>query len=81
MRAHQIGVLQFIDLEKAVSLFLDELKLPMSELSLDYVAAGHWEFRPLLTHPRVKALIVQQGKWTPYLADRVPDYAAFKAKK
>jgi TolB-like protein len=69
-----------IEPDEAAAAFLRELARPMSFVSLDESAASHWLYRPFLTHPRIKPLIVahEKGKWLPYLADRVPEYAEFE---
>ena len=41
------------------------------------IALNHVTARHLLTHPAMQAFYVEQGKWIPYLAKRVPEYAQY----
>ena len=66
---------------EAAAKFLHELDEPMSYLSLDEISSNHWVYRPLLLDARVRAQLVNQGKWLSYLAERVPEYAEFNATK
>ncbi len=41
------------------------------------IALNHVIARHLLIHPDMQAYFVEQGKWIPYLAKRVPEYAQY----
>ena len=43
----------------------------------DVIAISHIAARHLVTHPDMQAYFVEQGKWVPYLAARVPEYAKY----
>ena len=54
------------------------LQAEMSYSRLDRIAANHWLYRPILVQPRIKELIIEDGKWLDYLSERVPEYAELK---
>ena len=54
------------------------LQAEMSYSRLDRIAANHWLYRPILVQPRIKELIIEDGKWLDYLSERVPEYVELK---
>ncbi|MDA0345984.1 MAG: hypothetical protein O3C43_05725 [Verrucomicrobia bacterium] len=66
------------DSDKASKLLFEYLENNPSLKLIDYVAADFLIFYPLLQEPAVKDALFQDGKWTHYLAERIPEYAELK---
>ncbi len=79
MRVGVIDATAWIDPDEAASLVLEELQVEMSLARLYHIAAFHWLYRPILLQPRIKELIIEDGKWLDYLSGRVPEYAGLKS--
>lgn len=70
--------LAHLDPDLAVELLLaDKVKDP-DWPGTDVIAVNHVSARHLLTHPDMQTFYVEEGKWVPYLAERVPEYARYK---
>ena len=74
-----IAAVSFLDADRAVEMAFAQLLLHPSWDGFDQLAAFHSRARPLLDHPRVQEYYVKESKWIPYLAERVPEYAKYKA--
>ena len=67
----------YLDPNRAVELLLDEKARRPDWPATDFLAANHVTGHMLLTHPAMQAFYVEDGKWIPYLAKRVPEYAQY----
>lgn len=67
----------YLDPDLAVELLLAERARRPNWPGTDFVALGHVIARTLITHPDMQAFYVEEGKWIPYLAKRVPEYAQY----
>lgn len=70
--------LAFADADVAAERLLTRIATHADWHGIDAIAMSHIVTRQLLTHPDVQAYIAEQGKWVPYLAKRVPEYAQYK---
>ena len=73
----------WIDSDHAVELYLkfreeEEGSVP---LGLGLLAINEYLNTPLIRHPKIQALFVQDGKWIDYLAERFPEYVPHKSAK
>ena len=73
-----VQAMSHIDLERAVEFAFGELARNPKWRGFDTYAAYHAPHHAFLTHPRVMAYYVKEGKWLTYLAARVPGYAEHK---
>lgn len=73
---HYISIAH-LDLDLAVELLLAEKAKHPDWPGTDVIAMNHIAARHLVTHPDMQAYLVEQGKWVPYLAKRVPEYARY----
>jgi TolB-like protein len=67
----------YLDLDLAVELLLIQTAKHPDWRGTTDIAMRHLETRHLLIHPDMQAFYVEQGKWIPYLAKRVPEYAQY----
>lgn len=74
----RIGLMSVVDVERAVELAFAEQAKYSNWAGFDLLAAHHLGHHPFLSHPKVQAYYVNEGKWINYLAERVPEYAKYK---
>jgi TolB-like protein len=79
--------LAFVDIEKAVAEELKVLRMLEGKIFsnrahgyCDARAFFHLRGRRLLAHPDIQAFYVKQGKWIPFLSERIPEYAQYSAE-
>ncbi|MDA1069113.1 MAG: hypothetical protein O3C43_21720 [Verrucomicrobia bacterium] len=75
-----LQLMSWMDTETAVELLFDpqanhNLLKRKWELATDYLLNQR-----LLKHPRVVEMLVQDGDWIDYLAERIPEYAEYKSR-
>jgi TolB-like protein/tetratricopeptide (TPR) repeat protein len=70
--------LSFTDLDQAVQLILSEKQQYPRWRGTDVLAAFGVVFQPIVLHPDLAAFYRSEGKWTDYLAERIPEYAAIQ---
>ncbi|MEX0320898.1 MAG: hypothetical protein AB3N63_01985 [Puniceicoccaceae bacterium] len=73
-----IGLMKWIDLERAVDTALKRKEIDPEFGLFDFLAAYHINEHAILKHPRMIEYYVDEGKWLQYLAERVPEYAEYK---
>ena len=66
-----------VDPDRAVDRLLAQKAKHPDWMGTDVIAVNHVTARHLLTHPAMQAFYVEQGKWIPYLAKRVPEYEQY----
>ena len=64
-----------LDVDLAAKLLLTQTAEHPEWHGTDMIAISHIVTRDLITHPDIQAYFVEQRKWLPYLAKRVPAYA------
>ena len=69
-----------VDLDAAVDLLLGQKAAHPKWPGTDVVAAHVMNTKHLLVHPKMRAWYLAEGKWTDYLAGRVPEYGSRKAE-
>lgn len=67
----------FMDPDLAVERLLAEKARHPDWSGTDFIAMIHVTARHLITHPDMQAFYVEEGKWIPFLAKRVPEYARY----
>ena len=67
----------YLNLDLAVELLLKQTAKHPDWIGINQIVVRHLETRHLITHPDVQTYFVKQGKWIPYLAKRVPEYAQY----
>ena len=67
----------YLDLDLAVEMLLAQSRKHSDWRGANAIAMNHIAARHLLTHPDMQAYFVAQGKWIPYLAKRIPEYAQY----
>jgi hypothetical protein len=67
----------YVDPDQAVDLLLAQKEKHPDWLGTGAIALNHVAARHLLIHPDMQAYLVEHGKWIPYLAERVPEYAQY----
>ena len=84
LKWNAVSAWQWIDSDHAVELYLEMLKFKKlsggydPSISLGHSAVSPYFYTPLLKHPTVQSLYVQDGRWIDYLAERFPEYAVHK---
>ncbi len=73
-----IQSMQWLDMEQAVDLALEEASKRPNGFTFDVIAAFHLAYPKLINHPKIQAHYQQEGKWMDYLAKRIPEYAELK---
>ena len=68
----------WVNPDEAALLAQEAFQAELSKLRLEQIASDHWLYRPILLQPRIKELIIEDGKWLDYLSERVPEYADMK---
>jgi TolB-like protein/tetratricopeptide (TPR) repeat protein len=63
------------DLERSVELILAEKANNPEWAGLDFIAIYWWFHKDIVNHPKIRAWYLADGKWTTYLASKIPDYA------
>lgn len=71
-------VLSQLDLDQAVRLILDRKARHPGWYGTDVYATHHVALRHVVTHPLMQDFYVAEGKWVAFLAERVPEYAAYR---
>lgn len=71
-------LLSHVDRERAVQLVLAHKARYPAWYGTDVMAAFHVWARNIIVHPDMQRFYVEEGKWTGYLAERVPEFAGYK---
>ena len=67
-----------MDVDLAAELLLKQVAEHPDWTGTNMIAMSHLVARDLITQPEMQAYFVEQGKWLPYLAKRVPEYAQYE---
>ena len=73
---HRLKMVYTVDLDEGAELFA-ELAAENLEI-ITGIGAFQIYHRKLLEHPKVKGIMVEDGRWLPYLSKRIPAYAEYR---